>query len=87
MPVSTDLKALRYRAWHRGTRELDLLLGPYADVRAEALTGVELDAFERLLREEDTDLQDWLMGRVPAPVEHQTLVAHIRALRQPIRTR
>jgi antitoxin CptB len=75
-------RRLRYRAWHRGTRELDLLLGPYADARSEALDNLELGALERLLSEDDTELQDWLLGRVPAPVEHQTVIAHIRAFRQ-----
>jgi antitoxin CptB len=75
-------RRLRYRAWHRGTRELDLLLGPYTDARSEGLDAGELGALERLLSEDDTDLQDWLLGRLPAPVEHQALIAHIRAFRQ-----
>jgi antitoxin CptB len=79
-------RRLRYRAWHRGTRELDLMLGPYADARSEVLDTGELGALERLLSEDDADLQDWLLGHVPAPAEHRLLVAHIRAFRQTIRT-
>jgi antitoxin CptB len=73
--LSMRLRRLRYRAWHRGTREMDLILGPFADARLEAMSEAELDRFEALLDEMDTDLFDWLMGTVPAPPEadHQLL--------------
>jgi antitoxin CptB len=69
------LRRLRYRAWHRGTREMDLILGPYADARLDAMSAAELDRFEALLEELDTDLFDWLMGNLPAPpdADHQLL--------------
>lgn len=69
------LRRLRYRAWHRGTKEMDLLLGPYADARLELMNGAELDRFETLLEEADTDLQAWLMGQEPAPqdADHELL--------------
>ncbi|MDF2981772.1 MAG: succinate dehydrogenase assembly factor 2 [Devosia sp.] len=63
------LRRLRYRAWHRGTKEMDLLLGPYADARLEVMDGGELDRFETLLEELDTDLLAWLMGQEPAPAD------------------
>jgi len=56
-------KRLRYRAWHRGTREMDLVLGPYADAHVEALGERELDRLETLMDEEDTDLLKWVMGQ------------------------
>lgn len=69
------LRRLRYRAWHRGTKEMDLILGPYADARLAAMPATELDRFEALLEEVDTDLFDWLMGNVPVPADadHQLL--------------
>jgi len=69
------LRRLRYRAWHRGTKEMDLLLGPYADARLELMNGAELDRFETLLEEVDTDLQAWLMGQEPVPqdADHELL--------------
>jgi antitoxin CptB len=69
------LRRLRYRAWHRGTHEMDLILGPYADARLETMTAAELDRFEALLEEVDTDLFDWLMGNLPVPAgaDHQLL--------------
>lgn len=60
-------RRLRYRAWHRGTREMDLVLGPYADAHAEGLDAGELDRLENLMDEEDTDLLKWVMGQEPAP--------------------
>ena len=73
--LSMRLRRLRYRAWHRGTREMDLILGPYADARLEAMPTAELDRFEVLLEEVDTDLFDWLMGNLPTPpdADHQLL--------------
>ena len=67
--LSMRLRRLRYRAWHRGTKEMDLLLGPYADARLEVMDGGELDRFETLLEELDTDLLAWLMGQEPAPAD------------------
>jgi antitoxin CptB len=73
--LSMRLRRLRYRAWHRGTREMDLILGPYADAKLPSLTAEELDRFEVLLDEVDTDLFDWLTGTQPtAPdADHQML--------------
>lgn len=57
----------RWRAWHRGTRELDLILGPFADARAEGFGEPELTRFEALMGEEDTDLLKWAMGQAEPP--------------------
>lgn len=62
-------RRLRYRAWHRGTKEMDLLLGPYADARLGSMSAAELDRFEQLLEEADTDLLKWLMGQEPTPAD------------------
>ena len=60
-------RRLRYRAWHRGTRELDLLLGPYADAELDQMDQAGLDRFETLLEAEETDLQAWLLNQSPPP--------------------
>jgi antitoxin CptB len=67
--IAMRRRRLRYRAAHRGTRELDLILGPYADAHVEAAGEVELDRFEQLLEEADTDLQKWLLRQEPPPHE------------------
>jgi antitoxin CptB len=63
------VRRLRYRAWHRGTKEMDLLLGPYADAKLEGMDGPQLDRFETFIEEADTDLLKWLMGQEPAPAD------------------
>lgn len=64
---ATRLKRLKYRAWHRGTKEMDLMLGPYADARLALMDETELDRFETLLEEQDTDLLKWILGQEPLP--------------------
>ena len=63
-------KRLRFRAWHRGTRETDLLFGGFADSHIAALDEAQLDRFERLLENSDPELYAWLTGREPIPPEH-----------------
>lgn len=68
------LKRIRLRAWRRGFREADLILGPFADSHAQSLTSEELDQFEALLQVPDQDLYGWIIGREPAPPEHDNAV-------------
>jgi antitoxin CptB len=65
--ISIRRRRLRYRAWHRGTKEMDLVLGPFADARLEGFGTPELDRLEALMDEEDTDLLKWVMGQEPIP--------------------
>lgn len=60
-------KRLRWRSWHRGTREMDLLVGGFADAHLAALDEAQLDRFEALLRAPDPDLYDWMTGREAPP--------------------
>jgi len=71
--MSTDdtrLKRLKFRAWHRGFREADLILGPFADTHGPSLSPEQLDAFEALLEQPDQDLYEWIVERTPTPPEH-----------------
>jgi antitoxin CptB len=80
--ISMRRRRLVYRAWHRGTREMDLVLGPYADRHAEALEEVELSRLETLMDEEDTDLLKWVMGQeAPPPGIDTELLNRIIAFR------
>ncbi|CAM3208106.1 FAD assembly factor SdhE [Sphingomonas antarctica] len=67
MNHDTRLKRLRFRAWHRGTREADLLIGGFFDARAAGWNEGELDWFETLLEEQDVDIIMWAMGSAPPP--------------------
>ena len=75
-------KKLTFRAWRRGFREIDLILGGFADRRLSDLNETGLDAFERLLDAQDQDVYDWITEQAPAPAEHDTpTLAMIRAFR------
>lgn len=78
-PAETRLKRLRLRAWRRGTKEMDLILGPYADARLMSMPPPALDAFEALLEENDQDLYPWITGQAEAPAHHTSLLAEIAA--------
>lgn len=58
------LKRLRMRSWRRGTKEMDLILGPFSDSELERLTADELDVYEVLLEENDQDLYPWITARM-----------------------
>ena len=73
------LKRLRMRSWRRGTKEMDLILGRFADARLVALTGDELALYDTLLSENDQDLYDWVSGRATPPFAYVPLVARIAA--------
>jgi antitoxin CptB len=59
----------RYRAWHRGTREMDLILGNFADSRVAGMDDAALTEFEELLEEADTDLLSWLTDQTQIPAD------------------
>ena len=65
------LRRLRFRAWHRGTREADLLIGGFFDRHAAACGDSELDWLERLLEEQDVDIMAWALGTARAPERYQ----------------
>jgi antitoxin CptB len=59
----------RFRAWRRGFREADLILGPFADSRAADMDPQQLDRFESLLAQPDHDLYAWILEQATAPLE------------------
>ena len=63
------LKRLQFRAWHRGTREADYMIGGFFD-RYHAQWGeAEIAWFEALLEEEDVDIMGWALGTLEVPEE------------------
>ena len=62
-------KRILFRCWHRGIREMDLVLGSFADAEIENLSEAELDELERIMAEEDNDLVKWVTGEKPVPDE------------------
>lgn len=72
------LKRLRIRSWRRGTREMDLILGAYADGPLAGLDDAALDAYEALLDETDQDLYAWIAGMTVAPARHLDTIERLR---------
>ena len=81
-PASLDERRRRaaYRASHRGTKEMDWLLGRYAAAQLPTMTDTDLDLFEHLLTLPDPDLQAWLMlGHAPTEKVVVPFIERIRA--------
>lgn len=68
-----------FRAHHRGTKEMDWLVGRFADARLDGLAGEALGLFERFLEMPDPELQKWLMDGATPGADFTGLVAEIRA--------
>lgn len=75
--ATPELKRLRMRAWRRGIREMDLILGPYADDHLAGMDSATLQAFEVLLEENDHDLYRWITTPDAAPAALAALMAEI----------
>jgi antitoxin CptB len=74
-------RRIHFRAWHRGMREMDLILGQFSDARIADLSEAELDEFETLMEEPDRDIFMWLTGEAETPREFDTsLLARIKAM-------
>ena len=63
------LKRLRMRAWHRGMKEMDIILGGFVDAEAASLPDTDLDDLERLMDRQDQQLFLWVSGAIPAPAD------------------
>ncbi len=69
MSEQNRIERLRYRSWHRGTREMDLLMGSFADAHLAGFTPAQLDEYEAVLLEIDPDLYNWIAGIEPLPAD------------------
>ncbi len=71
------LKRMRMRSWRRGTKEMDLVLGPWADQHLAGLDAAGLDLYDALLEENDQDLMAWILGQSSPPAAIAALLAQI----------
>jgi antitoxin CptB len=75
------LKRLRFRAWHRGVREADMLVGGYFDRWHGAWDAAEMDWFEAFLEEQDVDILAWAIGTAAVPERWQSeMMTRLQAL-------
>lgn len=73
------LKRMAMRSWRRGTKEMDLVLGPYADAHLPGMDAATLDLYDALLEENDQDLLPWVLGQSEPPAALAGLIAGIGA--------
>jgi antitoxin CptB len=70
--MDTRRRRLLFRCWHRGMREMDLIMGRFADAAVEQLTSDELADFEHLMEVPDRELLAWITGEAEVPPEYDT---------------
>jgi antitoxin CptB len=71
MDLSDRLRRLKFRAWHRGTREADYMIGGFFDRYHAEWAEPEILWFEALLDEEDVDIMGWALGTLDVPEEYR----------------
>lgn len=77
-------KRLRFRCWHRGTKELDLMIGRFADAHLAELQAEQIGRLEALLEVPEPILNDWILGRrAPDPDHDHDVMRLLRAFNSP----
>ncbi len=71
------IKRMRMRSWRRGTKEMDLILGPYADAYIAGKNDDALKLYDMLLEENDQDLLAMILGQQEIPPQFAKLLAEI----------
>ena len=71
MDRDSRLKRLRFRAWHRGVREADLMVGGFFDAQHAGWGEAEMEWFEALLEEQDVDIMAWALGTAAPPERYR----------------
>lgn len=70
MEITNRLRRLKFRAWHRGTREADYMIGGFFDRYGSTWGEAEIAWFEALLEEEDVDIMAWALGTLAVPDDY-----------------
>jgi antitoxin CptB len=74
--LDPERRRILFRAWHRGTREMDLIIGGFADAHLVGFTEQELHDFVHICEASDQDLMSWIVGSVPVKPEFDTPMFH-----------
>ncbi len=77
MTIDERRRMLIFRSWHRGTREMDMLMGSFADAYMSTFDAGQLDAYEQLLTCQDPDIYDWKCRRSTPPAEDDSAVLQL----------
>ena len=71
MTDNSRLKRIQFRAWHRGTREADYMIGGFFDRYHASWAEAEVTWFEALIEEDDVDIMAWALGTLDVPKEYR----------------
>ena len=74
---SSRLSRMTMRSWRRGMKEMDLILGPFADANLAVMSPEAMAQYDRLLGENDQDLYSWVAGASAPPPELAPLIRQI----------
>jgi antitoxin CptB len=81
MIEESRLRRLHFRAWHRGTKEADLMIGGFFDSYGRTWTEEQVAWFETLIEEQDVDIMAWAIGTAPVPARYEgEMMQAMRAL-------
>jgi antitoxin CptB len=69
--LSPRLARLKFRAWHRGTREADYMIGCFFDRFHAEWSDEDIILFETIIEEEDVDIMGWALGTMSVPEEYR----------------
>jgi antitoxin CptB len=70
-PAADRLRRIQFRAWHRGTREADYMIGGYFDRYHAGWDEAAIAWFEALIEEDDVDIMAWALGTLDIPDEYR----------------
>lgn len=73
----TKIRRLKLRSMRRGIKEMDLILGGFAQAGLDALSDDDLALYDEMLSENDHDMYQWASGQMPAPAKFADLMAHV----------
>lgn len=73
-----QLKRMSMRSWRRGTKEMDMILGPYSDASLANMNDAQLQQYDKLLQENDQDLYQWVSGQAEAPAHIRESIEDVR---------
>lgn len=71
------LKRLQMRSWRRGTKEMDMILGPFSDTELVGLNQAQIALYDAMLNENDHDLYQWVTAQTPTPEAYLDLLSNI----------
>lgn len=72
--LTNKRKRLIFRSWHRGMKEMDQIMGSFANQYVPNFSEAELDLYEQLLENSDPEMYDWICGRVEAPANKNSVI-------------